>query len=425
MTTTTTSTKPVTGGGGVVSWSQIARDGGQQSAAITAQPIEASGGGFGVATAAPRASQQQHREQRRMYHQGSGGGSGRTERGVWRGQDGKERRGPSYEHHASNNSRDGNRSRDTERHNGGSSSHQKDRHNRETMRRAQENRPPRRHVQQLAEAVDAQQRQRQLQWQRNGGEEGDEAVVYVLALETDEGHRRAVSALRERHFPRAKLRVGAHITLFHALPGSRLAEIRDILRQVVQGTDSGSSGSSSEMVVKQPFEIHIEPSAAALMPMSKGLGLHVQGLQPAAQLRRALLGAFERSGVPLSEQDSNPRWRGHYTIQNHVRDGIVRRPRRAAATENHAQEHGESDAAWLREECRLDVLRHLLGPDDADHGDDEGLLVDRAHLRAGTVTGVTLWRYDDGDGNPRTRGRWLDPEPVLFRGAAGEPGPAA
>ncbi|KAI1373937.1 hypothetical protein F4677DRAFT_427665 [Hypoxylon crocopeplum] len=55
--------------------------------------------------------------------------------------------------------------------------------------------------------------------------EGEE-TYYVLTLQTDPAHHKAMCALRERYYPPALLRVSAHISLFRALPGSVLPSLR-------------------------------------------------------------------------------------------------------------------------------------------------------------------------------------------------------
>ncbi|KAJ1328141.1 2'-5' RNA ligase family protein [Microdochium nivale] len=233
--------------------------------------------------------------------------------------------------------------------------------------------------------------------------------VYVLALETDRGHRDAVSALRERHFKREKLRVGAHITLFHALPGPRMHEVWRELRKVVHG-DDGTSGGGRRPI--EPFKIHIEAGSSSLMPLRRGLALHVQGLEPAARIRRLLLGAFVRLGIPLTDQDRDRDWHGHYTIQNFVAAGKTRKQceRDALQLLSEDDDFGGSSGGDA-------VAGGAGGAEEAGSGNyvpGRNFLHTRRSLRNGTVMGLTLWLYDN-DPDPQKRGRWLAPESVMFQ----------
>lgn len=63
----------------------------------------------------------------------------------------------------------------------------------------------------------------------------DRPLVVTLAL--DEATQQWFDALRSQHFPRT--RVGAHLTLFHALPGALHDEVRRVLAGVAGRTPSG------------------------------------------------------------------------------------------------------------------------------------------------------------------------------------------
>lgn len=166
---------------------------------------------------------------------------------------------------------------------------------------------------------------------------GQEESVYVLTLLTDQGHQNRMTALRNKYFPRKLNKLGAHLTLFHALPESKLeSTIIPTIKQIV-----------SE---RKPFNVN----AAKPFRMKKGIAISVprsQGGEQAQEVHRALLGAWEGEGW-LSEQDGVG-MRAHYTIMNKVDD--------------------EVEVAMAMEE----VAGHWKGD-------------------KGTVIGLGLWRYERG-----------------------------
>ncbi|KAI1339470.1 hypothetical protein F5Y15DRAFT_415875 [Xylariaceae sp. FL0016] len=140
---------------------------------------------------------------------------------------------------------------------------------------------------------------------REGG--GEEEEVYVLTLETDPHLQRTMSALRGRYFPRRRLKVDAHITLFHALPGAHLPAIAADIASVAAAT--------------VPFGVTAETETP--FRMRRGVGVRVAGLGPAARVREELRGRWGVGGHAwLSDQDEG-RWRGHYTLVNKCDDEEV------------------------------------------------------------------------------------------------------
>jgi len=166
--------------------------------------------------------------------------------------------------------------------------------------------------------------------------ESPEENVYVLTLSTDKRHHKRMTALRDQYFPKKINKLGAHLTLFHALPATKLES--DIVPTI------------QDLVSKsQPFKVH----AAKPFRMKKGMAITVpknQGGQQSQDVHRALQDAWSQGW--LSEQDAGG-MRVHYTIMNKVDD--------AAQVEAAFQEVQNS---W--------------------QGD------------WGTVEGLDLWRYDRG-----------------------------
>ncbi|KAK8071499.1 hypothetical protein PG997_011702 [Apiospora hydei] len=211
------------------------------------------------------------------------------------------------------------------------------------------------------------QRQQQQHSRRGHNEEED---VYVLTLLTDPAHERAMSALRRRWFPAQRLKVDAHMTLFHALPGRLLSTIKQDLADTAANFE----------------KLAVEAGRVGVFRMGrKGVAVKVQGCEEmVGQLRRGLIENWEELGGDenaaaeeygkqhgakthgvLSAQDARRDWRAHYTIMNK-----------------------EEDAAKV-EEC----FEELRG----------GLEQTR-----GIVLGLRLWRYD--------RGWWRQEEDFLFGG---------
>ncbi|KAH9810903.1 2'-5' RNA ligase superfamily [Teratosphaeria destructans] len=50
----------------------------------------------------------------------------------------------------------------------------------------------------------------------------EEDEVYVLTLQTNKPHHHRMTQLRDKYFPETINKLEAHLTLFHALPGSKL-----------------------------------------------------------------------------------------------------------------------------------------------------------------------------------------------------------
>ncbi|KAL8919747.1 MAG: hypothetical protein Q9208_006613 [Pyrenodesmia sp. 3 TL-2023] len=123
-----------------------------------------------------------------------------------------------------------------------------------------------------------------------------ESETYILALDTDEAHHRAVTALRNQHFPPKLNKLSAHIALFRALPGSELARIESAIQDLTHH--------------QRPFPI----STGKPFLLSHGVGLEVH-VAPAQDIFGTLKAQWQGF---LSKQDQS--FRAHYTIQNKVED---------------------------------------------------------------------------------------------------------
>ncbi len=129
----------------------------------------------------------------------------------------------------------------------------------------------------------------------------DEPEKYILALHTDLVHHKAVTALRNAHFPANINKLSAHVALFRALPGSQLSTIQASILHIAQNHN--------------PFPI----STGEPFLMAHGVGLHAHA-EPAKDIFRTLK---DQWGGLLSKQDQS--FRAHYTIQNKVQSSVAQK----------------------------------------------------------------------------------------------------
>ena len=132
------------------------------------------------------------------------------------------------------------------------------------------------------------------------------AAPLILTLLLDDASQRWFDGLRRRYFPTGRTQVGAHVTMFHALPGARE---RAVLREVAEACR-----------LSGPMPVGV----SGLRFLGRGVAFALQA--PAAQpIRAGLAAAFARE---LTAQDSQA-WRPHVTIQNKVDAAEARRTQAA------------------------------------------------------------------------------------------------
>ncbi|KAG5743994.1 hypothetical protein H9Q72_001769 [Fusarium xylarioides] len=108
----------------------------------------------------------------------------------------------------------------------------------------------------------------------------DEKKLYILTLLTDKRHHDEMTALRRQWFPSRLLKVDAHITLFHALPGSKLPEVKADISDLAARTPRFSIGVGNQDVYE----------------MGKGVGIKLYaGQKRALSIRSELRDKWERS----------------------------------------------------------------------------------------------------------------------------------
>lgn len=161
----------------------------------------------------------------------------------------------------------------------------------------------------------------------------DDTRPLVVTLALDEADQRRLDDLRRAHFPPERNHLGAHVTLFHALPGERGGHVRALLEGATR---------------RAPFPVEVTGvrllgRGVALVLRSDDLtGLHTR-------LQRDAVDAF---GDAVTAQDRQ-RLSAHVTVQNKVS------PERARAL------HAELSAGFAPgrvEATGLALWRYAGGP---------------------------------------------------------------
>jgi 2'-5' RNA ligase len=121
-----------------------------------------------------------------------------------------------------------------------------------------------------------------------------EEPVYVLTLKTSEEIARQMQMLRQKWFPADRLKVPAHVTLFHGLPESRIAQASSQIESLAQRMTR--------------FEI----STGRIIKTKKGVLVHLETGEDEA--RRIFVSLRTSWWEWLGEQDKS--FKAHWTVQN-------------------------------------------------------------------------------------------------------------
>ncbi|RZS91713.1 2'-5' RNA ligase superfamily protein [Motilibacter rhizosphaerae] len=121
----------------------------------------------------------------------------------------------------------------------------------------------------------------------------------VVTLELADPVQELLDGLRRRWFPADRLVVGAHLTLFHALPGELLAEVLDDLRETA------------------PEVLPLEVTGPVSLGRGVAVGLRSQEL---AAWHREL----QRRWTPWLTRQDAALLRAHVTVQNKVDPAVAR-----------------------------------------------------------------------------------------------------
>jgi 2'-5' RNA ligase len=122
----------------------------------------------------------------------------------------------------------------------------------------------------------------------------------VVTLLLDDGAQRRFDDLRTAHFPADRLVVGAHVTLFHALPGEQLAAVRAELARVA---------------ARPAFPVAV----TGVRFLGRGVAFDLAAPELLA-LRSAVARAFD----PWLTRQDRQRSRPHVTVQNKVDPQVAR-----------------------------------------------------------------------------------------------------
>ena len=117
----------------------------------------------------------------------------------------------------------------------------------------------------------------------------------ILSLGFDRASFERFEGLRRLHFPPALNRIAAHLTLFHHLPGERLAEVSQAVAEAADGVPA--------------FEVQV----AGLRKLGRGVALSLDS-QTLAAVRGRVASRFADVLTPQDRQGFRP----HVTIQNKV-----------------------------------------------------------------------------------------------------------
>ena len=151
----------------------------------------------------------------------------------------------------------------------------------------------------------------------------------VVTLLLDDTSQQRFDELRRRHFPPERLVVGAHVTLFHALPGDAEQRVREVLASAAD---------------RRPFPVHV----TGVRMLGRGVAYDLAA--PEAAAAHAQIAAAARP--ELTRQDAQP-FRPHVTVQNKVL------PEQARALH---RELADAFAPWEATAVGLGLWRYLGGP---------------------------------------------------------------
>lgn len=127
--------------------------------------------------------------------------------------------------------------------------------------------------------------------------------VYVLTLATSPELSLKMQEVKGKYFPNHRDKVGAHVTLFHALPSSHLAAVETRLQELTSRLSPIKARTGEVIRMKK----------GAAVALSKAADLEIKKVHE---------GLKQEWYAWLSEQDKAS-FRGHWTIVNNVDNGYV------------------------------------------------------------------------------------------------------
>ena len=123
----------------------------------------------------------------------------------------------------------------------------------------------------------------------------------ILTAEAEPFAAARFDALRRAHFPPERNQLKAHITLFHALPGSEVDSVGRAVAAAVRGVPP------------------IEVAVPGLRSLGQGVALTLR-----SDALDALRGDLAHSFAGLLTAQDAQGWRAHVTVQNKVKAAVAR-----------------------------------------------------------------------------------------------------
>ncbi len=154
-----------------------------------------------------------------------------------------------------------------------------------------------------------------------------DTAPFILTLTLDPVAQAYFDRLRAEHFPPSRLFVGAHVTLFHALP-----------------SDLKMDALANVAAERRPFPIEV----TGLRLLGRGVAFALEAAPLRAARAQLRAGWTER----LTPQDRQP-WQPHVTIQNKVEPMVAQALHRALS---------ETFVPWLVTATGLALWRYRNGP---------------------------------------------------------------
>ncbi|HTZ42261.1 MAG TPA: 2'-5' RNA ligase family protein [Jatrophihabitans sp.] len=151
----------------------------------------------------------------------------------------------------------------------------------------------------------------------------------VLTLSLDPAAQARFDAERAELFPPGRTAVGAHVTLFHALPGDRLPELLGELAGTCR---------------REPFPVRV----TALASLGRGVAYRLDSAELAG-----LHADLQRRWWPWLTRQDRQGFRPHVTVQNKVEPAVAARTLR---------ERAATFAPFSIEALGLRLWRYLGGP---------------------------------------------------------------
>lgn len=123
----------------------------------------------------------------------------------------------------------------------------------------------------------------------------DDARPLILSARLDSESQEYFDGLRKEHFPPERNHLFAHLTMFHALPGEAVEEVRTALTRAARRHSS------------------IPAQVCGLRSLGSGIAFNIHSPE-LARIRKEIAAVFEGR---LTGQDRQT-WRPHITVQNKV-----------------------------------------------------------------------------------------------------------